>query len=145
MDSSSSSSLQKQHQDLALRIIDANLNRLRDALRVIEDTLRFGKANSTLWLKVRKLRNRIIRLYPAKEFYTSFLVSRDSSNDPGRNTPQKPYKDITSILNANFARSSEALRVLEEYSRLLSPTKIKAIKGIRFSLYEIEKRIPPID
>ena len=125
----------------ALRVIDANLNRLRDGLRVIEDTIRFVYPKSGLWDDVRNLRNRVGRLFSDRKIYSKLLVSRDSSHDPGSASAQKKHKDIPSLLRANFARASESLRVLEEYSRFAAPRKVSFFKKIRFTLYEIEKNV----
>jgi len=133
------SSVRAVRQAAFLRVIDANLNRLRDGLRVIEDTLRFVYPESGLWDDVRNLRNRVGRIFSDTKIYSGLLVSRDSSHDPGSASAQKKHKDIPSLLRANFARASESLRVLEEYSRFAAPRKVSLFKKIRFTLYEIEK------
>ncbi|MDI6756944.1 MAG: hypothetical protein QME32_02865 [Endomicrobiia bacterium] len=125
-----------------LRVADANINRFRDGLRVVEDTLRFIHG-SPLYSSARRLRGDFFRMFSGA--YGGFVVSRESDKDPGRSSEQKKHSGIPSLLRANFARCSEALRVLEEYSRLgrrrMKPglPKQSELKKIRFRLYTLEK------
>lgn len=126
------------HKIKILRIIDANYNRLRDGIRVIEDTLRFYY-DSPDYLLLRDLRASVLRM--VSKTYPSLVTARSSGSDIGRASTQKKHKNVEALLRANFSRCSEALRVLEEYSRLVSPSKCAGIKKIRFRLYELEKKV----
>lgn len=125
----------------ALRVADANINRFRDGLRVVEDTLRFVHG-SPLYSSARRLRGDFFRMFSGG--YGAFVVSRESDKDPGRSSEQKRHRGIPDLIRANFARCSEALRVLEEYSRLgrRAPglPKFSELKKIRFRLYTLEKK-----
>ena len=44
--------------DSTLRILDANLNRLREGIRVIEDILRYGFNHKDFALQLKNLRHR---------------------------------------------------------------------------------------
>lgn len=120
------------------RVIDVSYNRLRDGLRVIEDTLRFVY-DSPLYRQVRSLREKLSQ--QVARSYPSLVVARSVQTDLGRSLSQKKHLDIVSLLRANFSRCSESLRVLEEYYRLLSFKRSQELKKIRFKLYDIEKKV----
>lgn len=122
------------------RIIDVNLNRATEGLRVVEEICRFVLEDPKLSLAVKKLRGQLSRIIRAE------LQSRDAAGDVGR----EPYTkdegkraDIESVFRANLKRAQEAVRCLEEFSKLIKPAYGKAFKGIRFKLYELEKQLAP--
>ncbi|MCB4791723.1 MAG: thiamine-phosphate pyrophosphorylase [Elusimicrobia bacterium] len=121
-----------------LRLIDANLNRCREGLRVIEDTLRFILDDGKLYKKVRSLRHKLET--GTKKLYPELISNRDSSRDAGRSIKEGRRGSIKGILIANFKRSQESLRVLEEYSRLIASGAGRSFKEIRYSVYDIEKK-----
>ncbi len=118
------------------RIIDANLNRLREGIRVIEDIARYLQNDSELSKKLKNLR------HSAKiSDINSLLESRDSVNDVLRPTMELELErsDIKSILIANYKRAEEAARVLEEILKIDSPRESEIFKNIRYELYTMEK------
>jgi len=120
------------------RIIDVNFNRAREGLRVIEDTGRFVMNNEKLVKKIRQLRQQLGKLSSAD--YSGLLHFRDVESDWGREFSENgTYQNIAEIVRANFRRTEEALRVLEEYSRLLFAARRKQFKHLRFALYQLEK------
>jgi len=119
-----------------LSIIDANLNRAREGLRVVEDIERFY-FKSGKFADLRKLRHGLAAIFA--DDYEKLVKSRDVRGDKGAVISEKGRKDITSSLRANISRSGEALRVLEEITKLDDVKKAGRIKKIRFRLYEIEK------
>jgi len=119
------------------RLIDANLNRAREGLRVIEDTARFVLDNAGLYRKTRALRHKLTEI--TGNIYPSLLASRDSDNDAGRVIREYKRKSAAGLVVANFRRVEEALRVLEEYSRLVSASAGTQFKVMRFRIYAIEK------
>jgi thiamine-phosphate pyrophosphorylase len=133
--------------DGVLRIIDANLNRLREGLRVIEDTIRFinDDRESTLVLKeARHTLENLVNELPGG--YMALLKSRDSAGDVGAglNTDSEMTRRTHGeILTASFKRAQEAARVLEEYGKIFSAEQAVEIKKIRFLLYELEKELIP--
>ena len=127
-----------------LRIIDANLNRLREALRVIEEYFRFINGNEDVSIQLKLIRHSLEEL--DKEFdLENLLKSRDTDTDPfaEKNRKEELYRtDIISILTANFKRSQEAARVLEEYSKITNMSQLsEKAKSIRFTLYALEKKV----
>jgi thiamine-phosphate pyrophosphorylase len=126
------------------RILDANINRLREALRVIEEHFRFyaGKPGITLELKqIRHSLEEVTLLLGDK----NLVASRDTSTDPladeTRPEELKRYS-MDDILVSNLKRAQEAARVLEEYSKLVgAPSCPEMAKQLRFRIYNLEKNI----
>jgi len=120
------------------RVIDANLNRLKEGIRVVEDILRYRDNNKELSSKLKKLRH----LSQVKE--TQELLSyRDTDNDVLRSTIKSELNrpDITSIIIANFKRAQESSRVLEELYKLNNIEYSENFKYIRYELYGLEKDV----
>jgi len=121
------------------RVIDANLNRAREGLRVIEDTSRFVLSRDDASENARNLRHRLD--FITRKVYRQLLTERDTASDPGRKNRETKHKNVSALLGANFRRVEEALRVLEEYGRIISPLASAAIKSIRFKIYKLEKEL----
>ncbi len=125
------------------RILDANTNRLREALRVIEEFFRLYNLNTDYAKRLKEIRHSLTAL--EKEIGMFNLVSnRDTLTDPFSNETTANEMNRTSIgalLRANMKRAQEASRVIEEYSKLLEPAAgTSAAKSIRFLVYELEKQ-----
>lgn len=118
-----------------LRLIDANLNRLREGIRVVEDIFRYIYNDKTNALKLKNLRH-LSRL----SNYTELLESRDVNNDVLRSSikSEQNRDDLYSILIANFKRAQESARVLEEFTKLISIEDSENFKYIRYELYNLE-------
>jgi thiamine-phosphate pyrophosphorylase len=126
------------------RIIDANLNRLREALRVIEEYYRFIDDRPALCVRLKKVRHSLIEAEKAvgKDL---LLRERDTVTDcfAGRNRPEERERDgIEAVLSANFKRGQEAGRVLEEYAKIKGGALLcDRAKAARFALYRLEKEL----
>ncbi len=121
------------------RLLDANANRAREGLRVLEDTARFILNRPDASRALRALRHgldSLVRLH-----YRTLLQGRDIANDFGRTNRASPHVKAGDLLAANFKRCEEALRVLEEYGRLLSPDAVTTVQKIRFEVYQWEKKL----
>jgi len=121
-----------------LRVCDANLNRLKEGLRVIEDIMRYHDNNKELAKKLKTLRHK------AKiDNIQALLQNRDSINDVLRVSTKSEQKrsDIQSIIIANFKRAQESSRVLEELYKLEDIPLSETFKTIRYELYNLEKEI----
>jgi len=122
-----------------LRLLDANLNRIREGIRVIEDIYRYIFNDKPTASKLKDLRhNARISLYE------ELLDSRDIQNDvlKASTTSEQNRTDLKSILIANFKRAQESARVLEEFGKLIDPKTSENFKNIRYTLYHLEKSIP---
>lgn len=126
-----------------LRIIDANLNRFREALRVCEDVARFAIEEKAITSKLKKLRHDVAATLAKsrKVKYAALVSSRDVKNDIGRATTLSELRrrDTTGVLAANLQRAKESVRVLEEFSKVFDRTMALCFKKTRFKLYEIER------
>lgn len=119
-----------------LRVCDANLNRLKEGIRVVEDIARYKEDNKTLALQLKELRH-LAQVDDMKPF----LQNRDSINDVLRQSMACEMKreSLQSIITANFKRAQESSRVLEELYKLVDPKLSENFKHIRYSLYALEK------
>ena len=118
-----------------LRLIDANLNRLREGIRVVEDIFRYIYNDKETALKLKELRH-LSRI----DIYTQMLETRDVKNDVLRESikSEQNRDDLYSILIANFKRAQESSRVLEEFCKLISIEDSENFKYIRYELYTLE-------
>jgi len=121
-----------------LRLIDANLNRLREGIRVVEDIYRYIFNDKNVASQLKKLRhNSRISLYE------ELLNSRDIKNDVLKvsTSSEQSRENLNSILIANFKRAQESSRVLEEFGKLIDTNTSENFKNIRYTLYDLEKSI----
>lgn len=122
-----------------LRLIDANLNRLREGIRVVEDIYRYIYNDKQTATQLKSLRHK-----SRINIYNDLLDSRDIQNDVLKKTIESELNrtNLNSILIANFKRAQESARVLEEFGKLISIETSETFKSIRYGLYHIEKTIP---
>ena len=115
---------------LNYRIIDANLNRLKEGLRVLEDISRYLLDNKTLTLKIKTLRHKSNYNNPS-----SLLSTRNADLDVLKtNSLQSEEKreNIQDIILANSKRVQESSRVLEEILKLQDIKSSSTFKDIRY-------------
>ena len=128
-----------------LRIIDANANRAKEGLRVVEDISRFVMSDKKISASLKKIRHAVTTsvniIFPD---YSALLSSRDSEKDVLRGSKNKTEFTRTGIPHvfiSNLKRAQESLRVLEETSKLINPRQASAFKEMRYTLYTLEKKI----
>lgn len=119
------------------RILDTNLNRCKEGLRVIEDTCRFVFDDDVLYKKTRNVRH-LVSQHLVNQ-YEQMLTARDSTTDSGRTVKEQPRQNLKNIVIANFKRAQESLRVLEEYSKIIDFDVALKYKTLRYEVYTIEK------
>ena len=119
------------------RVVDANINRLKEGIRVIEDILRYKDNNKEIASKLKELRH--LATFKSQEL----LKNRDSINDVLRTSTKSEQNrtSLESIIVANFKRGQESSRVLEEIFKLIDISKSENFKYIRYELYNLEKVI----
>lgn len=124
-----------------LRLIDANLNRLREGIRVVEDIFRYIYNDKDTALKLKSLRHKA-----RTDNYNELLETRDVKNDVLRFSikSEQNRDDLYSILIANFKRAQESSRVLEEFTKLSSIEDSENFKYIRYELYTLESVLTKI-
>lgn len=118
------------------RIIDVNLNRTAEGLRILEEISRFVLNNRVFSSFLKNVRHKICQIQEAD--YQNLLISRDSLNDIGPNLQNPDNRvDIESIFKANIKRVQQSLRVLEEYD--INNSFI--YEGLRYQIYDFEKKM----
>lgn len=126
------------------RIIDANANRAREALRVLEDLARFSLNDADLSGGLKGLRHDLVGAIGSLGIPDSeLLLSRDTERDVGTgiSTPSELSRpDLVSIARANAARLTEALRSMEEAAKGLGAAS-GAFEGARYRAYVLEQRL----
>ncbi len=117
-------------------MIDANLNRLKEGLRVLEDCQRYLYDNEAASRRFKELRHALQQAYDP-----SRLAYRDIGSDVLKESTPSEMKreDLTSLLIANFSRTQESARVLEEACKLTEPKLSTLFKKLRYELYDLEK------
>jgi thiamine-phosphate pyrophosphorylase len=124
------------------RLLDANANRLREGLRVVEDTARFVLNRPGAAKAFRSLRHEFDGLI--RGHYQPLVSHRDVERDSGRTNRSVSYRGgVSELVIANIKRCEEALRVFEEYGRVLSPRAVGIAQKLRFRVYQWEKRLLP--
>ncbi|MBC8473570.1 MAG: thiamine-phosphate pyrophosphorylase [Candidatus Omnitrophica bacterium] len=130
------------------RIIDANLNRTREGLRVCEDILRFVIVNKRLANSTKLIRHAVTKaLLDSKKISLRRMIQeRDTKKDLMKFVDLKKKKgsDFSDLLMSNIERVKESLRVLEECAKVLDEDSSKKYRRLRFKTYEIEKAITKI-
>jgi len=124
---------------LAARIVDVNLNRLTEGMRVVEDVVRLGLEDRRLLAGIRKLRTQVGR--DIRTLRRQVITSRKSETDLGRGDrfDRAKRKTLADVLLANFKRAEESARVLEEVLKVVEPTLAGKFKAVRFRLYDLER------
>jgi len=131
--------------DSALRIVDANLNRTSEGLRLLEDIARFVLNDAAISEQLKTMRHELVRADLA--FNQQLLQSRDSVGDVGVRAEvagEEKRKELPLIVVANSRRVQESLRTLEEVAKLpeLAPQLDSGkFKQARFDLYTLEQKI----
>jgi thiamine-phosphate pyrophosphorylase len=121
------------------RIVDVNLNRLTEGLRVVEDVVRLGLEDKRLLAAIRKLRSQAGR--DVRALRKQVIASRKSETDLGRGDrfDRTRRRDLGDVLLANFKRAEESARVLEEVLKVTEPGLAGKFKAVRFRLYDLER------
>jgi hypothetical protein len=120
------------------RIADANLNRLKEGLRVLEDLQRYLFDDAVSSYRFKELRH---SLQPAYDI--TRLEYRDIEHDVSKSSTESELQrgGIQDLMIANFSRAQESSRVLEEVFKLLDPALSPLFKNIRYELYALEKEL----
>lgn len=124
------------------KIIDANLNRAKEGLRVCEDTCRFNLRDPRLSSELSKMRHNLTEISKKSALDQRLLFkNRNAAGDIGKTFSFGPRrKSFKSIFLANSQRVKEALRVLEEFLKVFDSTASKKIQKLRFKFYAFEKK-----
>ena len=125
------------------RILDANFNRAREALRVAEDCGRFALNDSAITAIAKNLRSdlkEILDALPADEL----VASRDTPGDVGTEitSPTEPVRrDLIDVATAACKRLTEALRTIEETCKAVAADQVHRLQRMRYDSYTLEQRL----
>lgn len=124
------------------RILDANMNRCVEGLRVVEDYARMILNHSPLTERVKDMRHELSRVLPPED--PRRLVARDVRGDVGVviTTPVEYVRPTSrEVAIANISRVAESFRSLEEYAKTLGESHSRTIEQLRYKWYEIGQAI----
>jgi thiamine-phosphate pyrophosphorylase len=130
---------------LVRRILDVNLNRAREGLRVLEDAARFIADAPNISLPLKTLRHELVAAELSLQKHgpdKSLLNSRDTENDVGTALTiagETMRESVLDVITSNVRRVQESLRSLEEFGKLISPSFAATMKQLRYQSYTIEK------
>ncbi len=126
-------------QSTTARILDANGNRGREALRVLEDYARFELNDGVLTELIKTTRH---ALTTAMGGWADLIIrARDSEHDVGRviETESEYQRAGTcDVAVAAAKRAAEALRVMEEYAKTIDADRARSFERLRYTVYDIE-------
>lgn len=121
-------------------MVDANFNRCSEGLRVLEDWCRFVADDVALSRQVKNQRHHLHQISQAWPL-SERLAGRDSVNDVGRSVAtvsEYERPDEISLLQANFYRVQQSLRVLEESCKRLGFPATE-LEQMRYQSYQVQK------
>ncbi len=121
------------------RILDANLDRAREGIRIIEEWCRFALDNPTLAQECKEMRQTLAKWH-TEEIRTARNTPEDCGTaltHPQEETRENPEQ----VLQINLCRIQEALRVLEEYSKLYDVEMGRTCKQLRYGVYTLESNL----
>lgn len=125
-----------------LRILDANLNRAREALRVVEDYCRFALDDADLCGRLKSLRHDLAAATALHGEHA--LLVRDTPGDVGTAITTRSEQrrgDLSAVVIAAGKRFGEAVRVVEELLKIEDADAALAVERVRYGFYEVERRI----
>lgn len=124
------------------RVMDANLNRAKEGLRVCEDICRFIYDEKGCTAAFKKIRHELTDAAMDLSI-PKLMASRDIEGDVGRKTAghESSRRQVDDIFYANAQRVKESVRVLEEFAKLKNKRAAEKFKKLRYRMYALEKRI----
>jgi hypothetical protein len=123
------------------RTLDASANRSAEAVRVLEDILRFCFNDAFLSQEAKAIRHELAIVFASDDLQARIRL-RDVSGDVGvgakvEKTP--PRTEVKHVFAANAARASQSIRSLEECSRLVAPAVTEIFERLRYRIYTLER------
>lgn len=143
----------------AARIIDANANRAREGLRVLEDIARFALDDAKLSAELKSLRHDLRAALDSLPIdKAALLSSRDTEGDVGTaiSTPAEYARTgLRDVALAAASRLTEALRSIEEAAKVFAPPSKRTssnpsmvpdrgaakFESLRYRAYSVEKSL----
>ncbi|MFO0833300.1 MAG: thiamine phosphate synthase [Phycisphaerales bacterium] len=127
------------------RLIDANANRAREGLRLLEDCARFLLSDAALTSACKDARHAVTDAVAQLADAHTLLLSRDTPGDVGTsvsNPSELSRPTVATVVAAAAGRVTEAIRALEEAAKLLDrPSAARTLEATRYRVYDIHKRL----
>ena len=126
---------------LSLRVIDANLNRAAEALRVLEEYARLVLDDAGLTERLKSLRHGLTEA-ATRHGLAGCLSARDIQHDVGTQIEmpaERQREDVRAVAAAAAKRAAQAMRCLEEYGKVDYPAFAESIERLRYDVYAIEQ------
>lgn len=123
------------------RAIDASANRAGEALRVVEDVVRFVLDDARLTSLAKDLRHELATVLAAEPLRHRAAL-RDVAGDVGAGLEAAvALKRATpaDLVAANAARAAQALRSLAECAAVVAPESAPGFERLRYRLYGLER------
>ena len=128
-----------------LRMLDANLNRAREALRVMEDAARFALDEAGLVEEFKKLRHELRAAIDDLQLPAGVIeFNRDIAGDVGTTISTAAEMQRTDLLDVVLAagkRLGESLRVIEETCKTIDPNVARQVESLRYRAYVLEQKL----
>ena len=125
------------------RIIDANFNRAREAIRVVEEFCRFALNSGSLTERAKQIRHELSAVI-GKLDAGRLVSSRDTLGDVGVGKTvdkQLVRSELRDCFTAGCKRLTEALRALAETTQTQDRSVAEVIEKLRYAAYTLEKDI----
>jgi len=134
------SSYRGQDMNKDFSLLDANLARVKEGLRVMEDIVRFVFADKELFEAVKVLRHSLSQT--EAWFGTAHIMRGRFGTDIGTDQTVKTEferSSMYSIIRANASRVTEALRTLEEFAKIYTNKNAFLFQKARYQVYALER------
>jgi thiamine-phosphate pyrophosphorylase len=126
-------------------MLDANMNRAREALRTLEDIARFALSDDALVRRCKAARHDLVSaVEQAGVDPLALLASRDTPGDVGTGVlgPREAARASLADVAASAAgRLSEALRVVEECLKTFPGDAWSRVESTRYAAYDLDRAI----
>ena len=125
-----------------LRLLDANANRAREALRAVEDYVRFVLNDAGLSQELKGIRHDLAAA--TRSFVDDAILHRDTPADVGtaiKTNGEMTRADVADVLTAAGKRLAEALRVIEEFLKTFDASGAAKVESLRYRFYDLEHRL----
>ena len=125
-----------------LRLLDACINRAREALRVLEDYARFVVDDAEMSRSLKHCRHELATA--TESVQANAIVWRDTGGDVGasiKTNAELIRGDVGDVVIAAGKRLGEALRSIEEYLKTIDPDAAQRVEAIRYQFYPIEQQV----
>src|SRR3954454_13923216 len=125
-----------------MRLLDANANRAREALRVLEDYARFVLNDDGMCETLKVIRHELTSCL--RGVLPEAILHRDTPGDVGtaiKTESEGKRASASDVVIAAGKRLGEALRAIEEYLKTLNPDDARTVETLRYRFYDVEKRI----